>query len=353
MIDKSSNNNSVFSNSITQTIGAHNKGGVYVRDSYHNNVFSNDFRRNLAGVYIEGSFFTNVTENQFRDDWSGVFVSQNGSRSEKTNISGNTFLDEKMYSILLGHSFMILITSNNITSSSGRMGTGIRMGASSEWIDIRYNHITKKLIGVDAIAAENGYDIYKNNISDNVKGIQVFGSPIDNFVVAMVIRWNVMWENNYGICISHAKYIEVGNNSINASAYAGIYIESDSYINITHNWIENNTAKGIFLGGGYSRINYTNNIANNNIGIYLQLGATAAINNNNIFGNTAYGLKNWGPSTPDALWNWWGDSRGPYDDSDDGCCVLNTNTNGDRVLDDSSHAADYCGSGSDWLTAKI
>lgn len=174
---------------------------------------------------------------------------------------------------------------------------------------------------------------------------------VDNFVVAMVIWENVMWENDYGIYVLLAKYLEIRNNSINGSADAAIYLSYDSYVNISNNWIENNTDKGIWLDDSYAKIYDYNDVANNDIGIYLEGTADADINYNNIFGNAAYGLKNWGSNTPDATWNWWGDTDGPTDLNALGCCSYQL-TSGDEVLDDKDYMADYCGSGSDWLTAK-
>jgi len=109
---------------------------------------------------------------------------------------------------------------------------------------------------------------------------------------------------------------------------------------ITNSTIRNSAGGGILCIGHHSTPTITCNwITNNTNGVHTLLRAEPAINNNNIYGNSEYGVCNDAPSVwVNATNNWWGNATGPTQTS-------NTDGTGDAVSDKVNY--------SDWTTDPV
>ncbi len=90
------------------------------------------------------------------------------------------------------------------------------------------------------------------------------------------------------------------------------------------NTINSLLGKGISLSGGNMTVSY-NEIRNNLIGLSQADGSGTLMRQNNISGNSVYGVENLTDNQIDAINNWWGDDSGPLHASNPG--------SGDEVTD--------------------
>jgi hypothetical protein len=123
----------------------------------------------------------------------------------------------------------------------------------------------------------------------------------------------------------------IGGGSTNAD---GVYIDGSAGTvttairgNVISGW-QNGTHLVNLVGVGSSISG--NTIANNTVGIQVEAAVNATnilANNNNIYGNVLYGVRNLNSSTLNAKYSWWGNETGPYNPT------LNPNGKGDNASD--------------------
>jgi PKD repeat protein len=157
-----------------------------------------------------------------------------------------------------------------------------------------------------------------------------------------------MGEGIYVNPYSGSGKVTIENNEIYGYLYSGISIEA-SNVDVINNIVDSDIAKGFYgvrfieLTGGVAFSNVSishNNIQNvqdgisvgtstdvgstltstiqwnrlsaNDVGLLVRYGADLTITNNNISGNTQYGVSNETTALVVAENNWWGDVSGPY-----------------------------------------
>lgn len=122
--------------------------------------------------------------------------------------------------------------------------------------------------------------------------------------------------------------------------YGGGYWTHSVYANtndivITNNTFSNSYGSGLSLEGSSPNLS-GNSFVNNGTGVYIYGGAAPVLHNNEISGNSQFGVQNaGGAALINAENNWWGSSSGPVDTSDDSSSggLYNPNGAGDRVSD--------------------
>ena len=182
----------------------------------------------------------------------------------------------------------IYINNNNFTSTNGVVsGTGI---LEDPYI-IENWYITAETANGINIENTDAYFIIKNCIICDGKSNDKMGIRFYNVKNGEIE--NVTSYNNY---IGITFYTSSNNEIINCSIYYNSY--------------------GIFLygyDGEYINIT-TNQIYNNNYGIWQSYSLNTKIHYNNIYNNTNYGIYNYNSETTyqaNATNNWWGSTSGP------------------------------------------
>ncbi|MGD9346501.1 MAG: right-handed parallel beta-helix repeat-containing protein [Candidatus Aminicenantes bacterium] len=168
------------------------------------------------------------------------------------------------------------------------------------------------------------------------------GIEIEDKTGTHLIENNTISDCNESIdCVNMTSALEINGNTIASAAkwnsLTGVLISNASPV------ISGNTISGFDAGircySSSSDITL-NNIQNNFYGFYCGSGASPVIHNNNIEGNTGYGLYNFDSGiTIDAENNWWGDASGPY----------NYTTNPSGLGDNVSDYVDFI----PWLTSQV
>lgn len=160
----------------------------------------------------------------------------------------------------------------------------------------------------DSLGSYSGNVVRHNNCSNNVLGIFLFDGT-DN-----IIENNTLSGNGNAIRVDAGYGGASNGNIIKGNICSGGWSAAIAAVN----WRFPDEPWGSF-----SNIQVTcNDVINNRAGIYIAgeiyagttypVDATAfAVNFNNIVGNELYGAKNLGTGTLDARCNWWGDVKGP------------------------------------------
>jgi len=110
------------------------------------------------------------------------------------------------------------------------------------------------------------------------------------------------------------------NNIANSNPNHGFRMDGSTGNILTGNTFNSNGADGIKLKTGSNNNTLNNNTCSHNaIGIDIATADIAAtsltVTDNNIAGNTSYGVSNGGTGTLNAENNWWGNASGPDDDA--------------------------------------
>lgn len=345
-------NNSNFSNNTITTNTQYSRGIILSGGNYTNNTISdNNIINNgsvnsdgsVAGISIsnlaDGDIIGNNISNNYIDSNNGAGVSISNGKSngfiKDNTISHNTIKNKanNRNGISLvtsanknGSIINNKITNNNIESR----GTAIVVSGQKESSN---NDISKNNIRIKSgNAYNNSGGIYMTNTPDTVvKGNKIYSNNIKfdtnnsgnlyttagiwiingklvetNEIYNNIISSSDANDNNAGILIyDSTKYInnKIYNNDI-SNLYYGIRTWLTDDLNISSNNITNNNI-GIYLHGNNNKV-LSNNLLNNVVGIWVDGNANySTINYNRIYKNSEFGLINEGNNT-NANLNWWG-----------------------------------------------
>jgi parallel beta-helix repeat protein len=142
----------------------------------------------------------------------------------------------------------------------------------------------------------------------------------------VTIQSNQFYGYLYSGVSIEAGNVDVIGNIINSDVLKGIYgvrfIELTGGMAFNNVLISNNDIRNVQYGisaGTSTDVGSTltatirsNILTNNDVGIRVRYGAELTITNNNISGNTQYGINNETTTLVIAENNWWGDGSGPY-----------------------------------------
>jgi parallel beta-helix repeat protein len=305
-----SNNNTISYNTFIND-------GLFILDSYHNNVFSNTVNDKPL-VYLEDESDVIIA-----DAGQVLLVNCDNITVQNLNLSdlyvgiellgtNNCIINSiecfnNSYGMMITYSNNNTIKGNNISNNAG---AGLYIDGSDnniiycnnivsnneEGIYIRYsrnnilkgnNVISNSEDGI--LIASGDYNIITNN---NVSWNKYSGIGLSNSHGNIIIVNNIISNNGRGLKIYGSDNNIITNNNIRSNNYNGIDLRQYSYYNnIKNNNIISNRY-GIYLEG---EINY-NNITDNNIilnrrdGIYIYHSNNNIIRGNNISSNKENGI---------------------------------------------------------------
>ncbi|MCD6448435.1 MAG: right-handed parallel beta-helix repeat-containing protein, partial [Thermoplasmata archaeon] len=281
-----SSHNIISNNLVT---GNRNKAllftGANIPTYYSNNntVSNNIISNNLGGgIYLESYCENNLIINNTctHNGYDGIQIIGAGV-TQRNTVDKNNFSNNARYGIYL-------LSNNNIVTNNTCNYNGL-YGIYFEGAD--YNYLNNNSF------SHNQYGIYINTNSNNnnISNVICYG----NTKAAIYLRDtldNIIWK------------------SICSSSPYGIFIENSTNTTILYSTIVSNT-EGVCISGDISS------------GIYIHYC--------NISHNTIYGVNNSATIVVDAEHNWWGDSSGPYDPSNDTLTggLYNPSGKGDNVTD--------------------
>jgi len=263
----------------------------------------------------------------------------------------------------------ITVTNNAIIASRPDYDWGVNAGNSTASVVIKHNTFDNYWMNAVLIecatgpveigyntfkmADDGGPSIFSMSYSNDVVGLHWYhhnnlSAKNDGESIYQGIVVASAWGDSYGVR-SHGAYsnLVIEENVISdlQSFSRGIQLEVDGPNGgFTNPQIKNNTITGPntgdnnfgirLLGDVTGPIITGNTLTDLYYGIHLRgtfseeiYPTGVQINNNNIDGNTSYGVKNEGTEVADATNNWWGDASGPHHET------LNPDGTGDAVSD--------------------
>ncbi len=137
-------------------------------------------------------------------------------------------------------------------------------------------------------------------------GIHIISSSDVNIVD------NEIDNHSTAITIEDSSHVTVELNDID-NGRTGLSVRDSDFVTVRYNNIDRFGRYGIYLSRSTPSITW-NNVTNNGVGIFCyDIPSTPNVFENNIFGNTQYGIENQASNPEvDAQYNWWGHSRGSY-----------------------------------------
>jgi len=221
-----------------------------------------------------------------------IFILNNSDVS----ISYSDFLNDTLLGIGVIEDAVPTLSGNNMQSSMA----AILLDQNSA------SRISSNNFGPSTIASIYCEDDTKPNINDNyfigggLGGLAVMASGSTQ----LEITGNEVIDYFGGISLDENVSATIKNNNIKDNIYSGIYIRENTTATINYNSIYNNNTDNDPSGGGIS-------LADN---------AGATVNYNDISTNKQYGINNQttGPTTINAVKNYWGAASGPTHPSNPG-----------------------------------
>lgn len=264
---------------------------------------------NINGFTIDGNYQTPASSSTW---FAGIVhsnadgtIEDNIITKTKQEILGGDAASWRGHGIWVGDASTVTINNNEI-SEWQRNGIEIRDAAATATIT---NNI---LTGMDTTpSVSNGITFYgatDGTVSGNtVTGCKYTGSGSGNDFYGGTQACAIISYDGLGI-------FTVSNNTV-INNDMGIYSRLNSVGNITGNIIEDNLYFGIVFRKGDVTATY-NTITGGEIGIFIpstrpDTGIAPVANNNNIDGNTLFGVKNDAAYLIDAEKNYWGSLDGP------------------------------------------
>jgi len=269
--------NSYYNN--IENIGAHgNLYGIFMHSSSKNNLLSSNLSNNFVqSLYVQEEC-NNVVEGVFGGynsnsvlylhDTSGLSVN-GGNYAEiiLCNVNNSTLNEVKVYNGNLNCDGIFLINSHNNTilnSSSSNNFRGVNFWNSNS-NKLLNNEISSNIHGV---YVERSYDnqIRQNDIDYN------YGDGVDIWLSSgTVVDDNEINWNSYGVYIEDSVMNSISKNNINSSGY-GITIRGSSENQIIENKVTSSNFTGIFIFGNSDFNEIKNNeITKNSDGIVFTL----------------------------------------------------------------------------------
>ena len=300
-------------NVTVEDIGIMNGNGIYACAESNSvtvevkSCRSYDYQKN--GITANGPTLTvNIYDNTVTGMGQTDTIAQNGIQigwGATGTITGNTVSDH-FYTPATYHATGILLYSAKSTTVSGNTLTNNQEG-----------------VALDYATAGSGsgvtVDVNGGTITGGTYGIKIAGdSTLGSDLTCNVGNITVDAASWIGIYINGNVNLALSNNTIKntGSGGYGIYVAYDQCsVTIDNNTIQSNGAYGIMSYGLAAAtpniLTITGNtITGSSIGIYSYLSTTTA-NFNSIYNNTDYGVVNWDATVLDATHNWWGDVSGP------------------------------------------
>jgi parallel beta-helix repeat protein len=215
-----------------------------------------------SGVYNENVVIDNPHINLMADgDVTVVALAQNSPvfriTADYVDIIGFTVKNAtSSYGMYLYHADHCRISDNTMVNN--RDGISIYYSCSNTLTNNTAN--SNDYYGIHLCYSSNNTLTY-NNASNNRYGTYIEDSSNYNILESDTVNSN-SW---YGIYLSSSSNNTLKNSTANSNDY-GIYMWSSSNGDITHNRVQNNTERGVYVSGGSTdnSISYNNIIENGN-----------------------------------------------------------------------------------------
>ncbi|MGD0352445.1 MAG: ice-binding family protein [Dehalococcoidia bacterium] len=240
------------------------------------------------------------------------------------------------------------ISGFTVRGATGGGQAGIYLGAGVANSNISNNILTGNYDGIWLGDGSNHNTLTGNNASGNQQGFEVYHSTYNTFINNTAnangpngngfrldsasnntFTGNIANSNSYTSSNAVGFFLVKGtgagsndntftNNTANSNGQHGFRIDNSTGNTLIGNTANSNVVDGIKLKTNSNNTTLTgNNVSSNSIGIDVATGVdatTLTVSNNNIAGNTSYGVSNTGTGTLNAKFNYWGHASGPsYD----------------------------------------
>jgi parallel beta-helix repeat protein len=273
--------NNSFGNNISENIFVNNGFGVFLYSSSYNNIHRNIMTDNYWGVWLEFSLNNTLLENEvIKNDLNGILLSDSSNNTLQENDimenGGDGIHLEKEINETSGN----CIFKNNIVNNEW---SSIELSGSN------YNYISENQIAESdyvLLSNSNNNEISRNNMTNNVDGVLLMSSSNNT------ILGNSIIESAFcGIWLLHSPYNCIVENAFvdcGLDTYSCDLFSRDSY------WSYGNVVRDNIVNG--KPLVYLQNISNYTV---TDAGQVILVNCNNVYvenlnlSNASKGIQLW------------------------------------------------------------
>jgi Right handed beta helix region len=181
-----------------------------------------------------------------------------------------------------------ITTSTTLTADlTGCGGDGVRIGASHVTLNLNGHLIGSNGSGATAVVVNNGST---NAIVENGR-ITGFNTAVSVLAASGKVQAIRAWNNSYGVVVQAADSTVVTGNTLFDNVVDGIRVFSGQKVQITNNFLRENTDDGVFVQAAAPSATITGNKAISNGGAGIDVdGPSAHVTGNVANGNTTEGI---------------------------------------------------------------